>query len=224
MQRDLCQISEATTMLSPIRIFGFLLALIFLAACGTSATSTPRPTPTLTPTPVPEITLFIVDNSQSIINYTAIGALNMHFPGTFNTESSTVEFVPEAGGYRVKIDILINGNSVTAVNGVIRDALKSSLETDKYPQAHLTGLSKEIVSAPSGTLNITVTGTLELHGQTHTVDLPLNITISNGKLQGGGELEIDLLNYGVNVPTAIMSSKVIFKASVVALAAESTTF
>ncbi len=211
-------------MPSRIRIISFGLALILVSACGARTVSTPFPTLTPSPTPEPEITTFIVDHTQSAVNYVATGALNIQLPGAFNVENSVLEFQPEGSGQRLKIDLSIDGNSVTAVNDLIRDALKSSLEVDKYPFAHFTGQSTQLVRLDGSTITCTAAGTLDLHGHTHQIDLPLTLTVKNGKLQGGGTIQIDLLDYGVNVPTAVMNSKVSFTAVVVALEAESTTF
>ena len=197
----------------------FILLSLVVSGCGVPITSTPLPTltPTVSVTEAPEIPTYIIDNSQSIINYIATGPLNITIPGTFSMKGSTVRLVPEGEGYRIKIDALIDGNSVTAVNGLVRDALRASLEVDKYPFGHFLADSKEIVRPGTSPTPFTASGTLELHGRTRTVEIPIMMAINDGKLTANLETRLDLLDYEVNVPTAIMNSKVTFKAAIVAL-------
>jgi hypothetical protein len=101
-----------------------LLVTILASACGANVTSTPLPTltPTSAATEAPKIPTYVIDNAHSIINYVATGPFNITFPGTFSLKGNTVRLVPEGNGYRIKLDGVIDGESVTAVNGLVRDA------------------------------------------------------------------------------------------------------
>jgi polyisoprenoid-binding protein YceI len=202
-----------------MRKTGLILLSLVASACGIRVASTPLPTltPTTSVTEAPQIPTYIIDNRQSIIDYIATGPLNITIPGTFSLKGHSVRLVPEGDGYRIKIDALIDGNSVTAVNGLVRDALRASLEVDKYPFGRFIADSKEIVRPAAMPMPFTAAGTVELHGRTRTVEIPITITITDGKLTATLETRLDLLDYEVNVPTAIMSSKVTFKAAIVAL-------
>jgi polyisoprenoid-binding protein YceI len=111
---------------------------------------------------------------------------------------------------------------VTAVNGLVRDALRSNLEVDKYPFGHFVADSREIVKPGSQSTTITASGTLELHGRTRTVEIPVTVTLDASKLTATLETSVDLLDYEVNVPTALMNSKVTFKAAIVAVQVPAT--
>jgi polyisoprenoid-binding protein YceI len=205
----------------PLRKISLIGLALVICACGVRVTSTPLPTltPTVPATDASQIPSYTIDDKQSIINYVATGPLNISLPGTFRTQGKTVLLVPEGESYRIKIDTLIDGNSVTAVNGIVRDALRSNLEVDKYPFGHFIADSKEIVKLGPKPTTFTASGTLELHGHTRTVEIPISATLDGAKMTATLETSVDLLDYEVNVPTAIMNSKVTFKAAIVAVQA-----
>jgi hypothetical protein len=201
------------------RLLAFILLLpLLLTACSARPTSTPAPTltPTIAATEVPKIPIYQLNTKQSVINYLATGALNITFPGTFSLKGNTVRLVPEGNGYRVKIDMVIDGDSVTAVNDLVKNALKGNLETDKYPNGYFIADSKEIVNLSAAPVTCTLSGTLELHGRKKIFEMPITLSLQGDKLTGSGQTSLDLLDYEVSVPTAIMNSKITFKASIVA--------
>ena len=202
-------------------LIGLLAALtgLLISACGATVTSTPLPTltPTVAATEIPQTPTYAIDNAGSVINYVATGPFNISFPGTFSMKGNTVRLVPEGDGYRLKLDGVIDGESVTAVNGLVRDALRGNLELDKYPYGYFIADSKEIVKPGPTPTQFTASGTLQLHGRTRTVELALTVTLKDGKLTLTGETGLDLLDYEVKVPTAVMNSKITFKANIVAL-------
>ncbi len=207
-----------------LRPIGIAVVLL-LAACTPRPTPTPQPTqtPTVVATPVPESPHFRVDSRASIINYTTFGPAGLQFPGTFNTSGNAIVLVPEGEGYRVKIDVVIDGKSVTAVNGLVRGALYNGLEIDKYPFGHFVADSKQLIHLTNPEpIQFTASGTLELHGRTRQIDLPVTMTVRDGRLQAAAETTVDLLDFEVNVPTAIINSRTNFKVLIVAAQDSST--
>jgi polyisoprenoid-binding protein YceI len=198
--------------------FAFIGGCLLWLIAGCAARPTPTPQPTLTPTPpattVPQTPRYQIDPAASIIRYQATGALNLQLPGTFGVTGDAIILVPEGGAYRVKLDVVIDGTSVTAVNGLVRDALYNNLEVNKYPTARVVADSVELVTLTDGPIPFTASGTLTLHGVTRTIQLPIIMTISDGVLTANGETTLDLLDYAVNVPTAVMSSTITFKAEI----------
>jgi polyisoprenoid-binding protein YceI len=201
-----------------LRVVVPMLLALFATACGASPTLTPLPTltPTAVLTPAPQTVEYSLNNDQSIINYLATGAFNIQIPGTFKLMGQTVKFVPEGDGYRVKIDVIIDGKSVTAVNGLVHDALYSNLELDKYPTGHFVADSLEIVKLGKEPITFTASGNLELHGRMRPVKMPITLILDDSGVHANGETMLDLLDFEVNVPTAIMNSKITFKAVIVA--------
>ncbi len=197
------------------------VVLLLLSACGgASATSTPAPTLTPIPatgTPVPDVRLFTVIDAQSIINYDATLTLGgLKIGGTFAIKGKTIKLVPQKDGFQLDIDIQIDGNSVTGANSLVVDALKRNLESDKFPYGHFLAVSQDLLKTGSTTLQTTAVGTVELHGQTRPISMPITLTLTGYQLKASGATTLDLSDFSVNVPTAIMKSVIAFKADLTA--------
>lgn len=193
---------------------------MLLGACSAKPTATPQPTLTPTVATVTQDTRYEIDTVQSIVRYNASGNGVfgvVQFPGTFKLKGGTVIFAAERGGARIKIDVSIDGDSVTAVNGLVLNALRSNLEVDKYPFGYFVADSRELVTEGSADFRIVASGSLELHGRRRNVEFPLRVRMEGDTLRAEGELPIDLLDYEVNVPTAIMNSRLSFTAQIVAV-------
>lgn len=198
------------------------VGLILISGCAARPAPTPRPTltPTAALTPAPETPRYLIDNERSILRYTASGQGLLGFaqvPGEFKLKGRAVTLVPEVEGFRVKLDMVIDGSTATAANGLLLNTLRSILEIEIYPFAYVAADSTQIVPLTEDTLSLTLTGTLELHGRKRSLDLPITLSIKDGVLRGKGTIELDLNEYEVNVPTAIMSSRIKFEAEIVAV-------
>mgnify|MGYP005840302119 CR=1 FL=1 len=204
----------------------FVSALL-LSACSATPTPTPAPTspplptPTPTPAPVPDGPRFAIDAERSTMRYLATGAGLLgviQLPGTFGLTGRLVTLSPEADGYRVHVELIIDGNSATAINGFFLSTLRSVLEIDTYPTATFTASSDQIInlSPGGGTAPFTATGILELRGRRRPLALPLNMTVQDGVMRATGQVTLDLFDYDVNVPTAIMNSRIVFVADITA--------
>jgi polyisoprenoid-binding protein YceI len=207
-------------------IFIFVLGL--LSACGVPQSTTPQPTldPTAAITPRPEMPRFEIDDEKSAMNYVASGAGLFGFaqlPGLFRLKGRAAVFVPEGSAYRLKVDLVIDGTSATALNALFLSELRDILEIDKYPYAYFEGDSKELVTLDPGPTPFTVSGILDLHGHKVPLALPLSMTIHEGVILARGEVVIDLADYGCNVPTAVMSSRITFKIEITARKAAGTS-
>ncbi|MBX3083114.1 MAG: YceI family protein [Anaerolineae bacterium] len=204
-----------------VKLLALLIAACFLLGCTARPTATPQPTltPTIPATPIPKQPLYQIDTQASIVDYLGTGAFNIQFPGTFSLKGNQIALVPEGDGYRVKVDVVMDGNSVTAVNDLVKGALYNNLEVPKYPTARVLLDSVELIKLDDsgGEIKFTGSGTIDLHGVVRNISIPLTMTIKDGTLHATGETKLDLLDHNVNVPTAIMSSTITFKANITAL-------
>lgn len=194
-----------------------------LAACSGVPTSTPFPTltPTIIATPVPEAPRYNIDRQVSTLKYVVVGngVFSMvQFPGAFQLKEGTLIFAPEGEGYRIRATLTIDGQSVTGPNSLILDALRNSLEVDKYPLAYFGGDSKEIVKrdAAQTVVKFTLAGTLQIRDRKRSVELPMTLTLQNGEVRASGQVIIDLLDYEIHVPTALINSRMNFTVDVTA--------
>ena len=80
-----------------------------------------------------------------------------------------------------------------------------AIETNTFPTATFTLTSA--MAVPAGLaggqqISTTISGTLELHGVTKTVQVPVQATIANGFLVIVGSLEIVFADYSVKTPSS----------------------
>lgn len=198
-----------------------LPAMFSLSACAARTSPTPQPTFTPTPdvTPLPETPTYILDTGVSVFRYRAVGngifgALQV--PGTFRLKEGEVQLAPEADGYRLKVRLVIDGNSATAVDRFVLNAVKSALEVEKYPFATFAAASKEILQLSAAPIPFTVSGTLDLHGRVRQLEFPFTLTLIGDTIQGSGDLVLDLYDYDVNVPTMFIKSQLWFTVEIAA--------
>ena len=82
-----------------------------------------------------------------------------------------------------------------------------ALETDQYPTASFK-LTQPIdlgkVPAEGETIDATATGDLTLHGETKSVQIPLQARLSNGVVTIVGSLPIAFADYSINPPRSMM--------------------
>lgn len=201
-----------------MKIFFAILILLFLTGCGTSATATPAPTLTAIPPTGTPVTgrLFTVSSTLSIVNYEATLQLGgAKIGGTFAINGQTIKAIPDSDGkYLLEIDIQFVGNSVTGANDLVVSALKSNLKVDKYPYGRFLAKSKEAITLGETPVQTILEGTLEVHGVQRSASLPVQITLIKNQLAATGSTSVDLIDYKVNVPTAIMKSQITFTAKV----------
>jgi polyisoprenoid-binding protein YceI len=191
-------------------------ALVPLLAGGERPAQSPTFLPTATP--VPQRPTYDIDPAKSVITYTATGPLGVTFPGTFSFKSGTITLTDDAARPTLRIDAVIDGKSITAVNDLVLAALRSNLEVEKYPEGRFAAASVAPLALRdgAGTLNFVAKGELSLHGQTRPATMPFTLTIDPTQLSADGQMQLDLLDYKVFVPTAVMNSRVTFRAQVVA--------
>jgi polyisoprenoid-binding protein YceI len=85
------------------------------------------------------------------------------------------------------------------------------LQTNTYPTATFA-LSRPIelgaIPAQGKVVDVTATGQLTLHGQTRTVEIPLQARLSNGVVAIAGSLEITFSEYRIVPPTSFIALSV----------------
>ncbi|MHB8629014.1 MAG: YceI family protein [Aggregatilineales bacterium] len=206
------------------------LCLTLMGACSASpaATTTAIPTATAslsataTATLPPGSRVFVIQTTSSVIHYTVTSTLaGIQVGGTFAVTGNTVTLVPEANGWRLLIDIQIDGNSATGVNGLIVNALKGSLETDKFPYGYFEASAELPVGSDSSNAPIqaTASGTIGLHGMSRAVQMPISLTLSgapgSAQIVASGTATLSLPDFGVTV-LPLIKNEIAFKADLIA--------
>lgn len=81
------------------------------------------------------------------------------------------------------------------------------MESDKYPAAVFKGKVNEKVDySKDGSNNVTVTGTMDMHGVQKTVTIPGTITVENGFIFLAAKFDVKLADYNIKIPTMLGSN------------------
>jgi len=83
------------------------------------------------------------------------------------------------------------------------------IESEKYPKATFKGTISNPGSVnygTDGTYNVTVSGSLQIHGVTNTVSVPGKITVSAGKISAFSKFKIKLKDYNISIPAAVKNN------------------
>ncbi|MEP6950883.1 MAG: YceI family protein [Ginsengibacter sp.] len=83
------------------------------------------------------------------------------------------------------------------------------LESDKYPKSTFKGTVTDISKvdiSKDGTYNVSVTGSLEIHGVSKDVTTPGTITVKDGKISGASTFKILLKDYDIQIPSIVKNN------------------
>ncbi|WP_291912929.1 YceI family protein [Chitinophaga sp. CB10] len=81
------------------------------------------------------------------------------------------------------------------------------MESDKYPNAEFKGkILDEVDLSVAGTYNVTVEGTLNLHGVDKTYREKGTITVSGNALQLNARFNVKLADHKVKIPTIVVKN------------------
>lgn len=148
-----------------------------------------------------ELTLTL-DPEASTITFT-LGAVLHTVEGSFRLEQGEVHFDPETGvaSGRLVVDAT-SGN--TGNDGRDEDMHTKVLESARYPDFVFTPTRLEGTFAPSGTSEVTLQGTLEIHGTAHEIAIPVTAAVSPGpdgrRLEATGSFEVPYVEWGMEDP------------------------
>lgn len=140
-----------------------------------------------------------LDPEKTQITFT-LGATLHTVEGSFRLASGTVRFDLESGSAsgRVVADAT-SGDSGS--EGRDRDMHAKVLESDEYPDFELvpTGVSGELGADGAG--EISLTGDLTVHGATHPVEIPAEISRDGRTLRASGSFTVPYVEWGMHDPS-----------------------
>jgi len=195
-----------------------IFVCLLLMGCSAAPTQTPQPTltPTTAATAVPDALTYNIDTAQSAVKYLATGPLNAQYPGTLKLAGNVITLLPEGSGYRVKLDVIFDHQTVTATDSFMRRTMLSSIEADKYPTSRLILESKEAVKVGAQAVTFTASGTYDLHGHQQIVELPVTLLTKDKQAQASCDLLVNLPDYNVKLPPVVVNNTVTFSVQAVA--------
>jgi polyisoprenoid-binding protein YceI len=140
-------------------------------------------------------------------------------------QASKVSFTLKATGHEVEGGLALKSGRIAfdpatgAASGEIAIDLKSAqtgnktrdqkmhdevLETKKHPLAVFRAERVRGTVPTSGTGQVTLDGTLSLHGSDHKMSLPAKIEVQGGRVKADTQFQIPYVEWGLEDPSVIM--------------------
>lgn len=81
------------------------------------------------------------------------------------------------------------------------------MESDKYPTAEFEGVIQSMPSfAEYKKHEVTVKGTMNIHGEKREVELPISLTIGNDKVIGQSKFKVKCADYKIDIPKLVVKN------------------
>ena len=79
------------------------------------------------------------------------------------------------------------------------------MQSEKFPEAGYTGLinGKSISWTKDGTYKATTNGTLTIHGVSQPAEIPITVTIKNGRYSVDAEFIVATKDFGIRLPASV---------------------
>lgn len=150
-----------------------------------------------------------LDAAHSKIHWTLPSSLHtVH--GTFAVTRGMMSFDSASG--KAAGEIVVNAKSGESGNDG-RDSRmhKEILETTKYPEVVFRPAQIEGKVAPAGTSDVTVRGTLSVHGTDHEVVSQVHAELSGSDWKGTAKFDVPYVDWGIKNPSNffLKASKVV---------------
>ena len=140
-----------------------------------------------------------LDPAQSTIQWALAG--NVHtVHGTFRLKQGHLALDASTG--QVSGDVTADASSGESGNGTRDKRMnKDILESQQFPEIRLTPHKIEGAVKPSGHSIVRVSGTFLIHGMTHEITIPVDLTLSGGDIRGTGKFSIPYVDWGMRDPS-----------------------
>lgn len=148
-----------------------------------------------------------VDPEASSVTFT-LGAFLHTVEGSFRIEEGKVAFDPETGtaSGRVVVDAT---SGATGSEGRDEDMHAKVLESETHPDFVLTPTRVEGTFNPSGASELTLHGTLAIHGGKHEISIPTTVAVSpvegNAlRVEATGTFTVPYVEWGMEDPSKFL--------------------
>ncbi len=145
--------------------------------------------------------VLVLDPAASKVSFT-LDATGHDVEGTMAVKSGRIAF-DDSGA--ASGEIVLDLQSAQTGNGSRDKTMHDDvLETKKFPTATFRAESVEGKVAPSGTSQVTLSGTLSFHGGEHKVKLPAKVSAQDGKVTADTKLTIPYVEWGLHDPSIMI--------------------
>ncbi len=120
--------------------------------------------------------------------------------GSFQLKQGAATFDPSNG--TLSGELVVDPNSGESGNASRDKRMKKEvLETGKFPDVRLKLTKLEGALAAQGASNVRVSGQLTIHGSSHEVSVPLQVTLNHGEFSGNGKFVLPYVDWGMKDPS-----------------------
>ncbi len=123
--------------------------------------------------------------------------------GTFKVQDGVITYDPQTGnaGGSVVIDLRSGQSGDKARDDKMRSSV---LETQTYPTAVFTPTHVTGQVALNGTSDLSVDGTLSVHGTDHSITVPLQLVASDGIINAEAKYRVPFVAWGMADPSTFI--------------------
>ncbi len=116
------------------------------------------------------------------------------YTGVSDQLRGTINLKKQSANFHLPLKTLKTGISM-------RDRhMRSTLETDKYPEAHFKGKIISEFPKPGNSSQVTVNGVFTIHGETHPIQVAGKVTQKNQKIRVKASFPLNITDYGMERP------------------------
>ncbi len=143
-----------------------------------------------------------LDPGGSRIEFT-LGATMHTVEGTFAPPSGSVRFDPASGSAsgRIVVDARSAGTGNRSRDRRMHEEI---LESDRYPEIVLTLTHVEGTPAPRGESDLTLRGTMDIHGGTHDIRIPAHVRVDGPDVSGTARFDVPYVDWGMKDPSVFV--------------------
>jgi hypothetical protein len=118
-------------------------------------------------------------------------------------ENNQVYAVIDAGKKNIAFTLLVKG--FLFEKALMQEHFNENyIESDKYPKAVFTGAyTGDVPTGKDGVYNVTVKGSLTMHGVTKPLEAPATIEVKGGKLLGRSSFKLKPEDYNITIPSVV---------------------
>jgi polyisoprenoid-binding protein YceI len=143
-----------------------------------------------------------LDTARSSVQFTLADVLHtVH--GNFKIKHGAVRFDPATG--KISGDVVVDavsGDSGSEARD--RRMHKNILESDRYPEIVFAPSRVEGAVAAEGSSEVQVHGMFRIHGAAHEIQLPVRVTVANGKATAKTHFTVPYVQWGMKNPSTLL--------------------
>lgn len=145
--------------------------------------------------------VLVLDPAASRVSFT-LPATGHEVDGTLGVKSGRIAFDPSTGA--ASGEIAIDLKSAQTGNGSRDKTMHNDvLQTGSFPVAVFRAERVRGTVAASGASQVTLDGTLSLHGSDHKVSLPAKVEVKDGRVKAETRLSIPFVDWGMKDPSVL---------------------